>query len=641
MPALNLTVSWELLNIYFTQSAGNIESLDFLWILRDYTSELICYSIIIKNCKNTKMYSTISHTQIEKNKFNSKVHPWYITGFSDAESCFMVEIIKTKTNWSVSVRFQIHLHKIDLPLALSIQKNLGHVINKTMIYLILFFICIIKDFSCINYCELQVAFVPLLVYDNADTQKLSILKDNQKKAGIYRWVNKVNGKTYIGNAVNLSHRLAQYYNIKQLLLNSMTINKALLKYGYSNFNLEILEYCKESDTEEAKNKIRNALIVNNHKANRLEILDTKTNTTTSYNSIRQAAEALQVSKTSLTYHVNNKKINDKLYRNRFIVNIKRSYHSYSATFYSKKTFTSLTPWGCIKDSSISNYNNSNQFGCYLAGLIEGSSSFILTPTNEKSKKGQVNYPSVKFIFHLKDLPLALLIQKELNKYKSEGSLTRKKGVNAYILTVNNKLGLLLLLSLINGYMRTPKIYALWKLIDWYNIKDSNLNLEKKPLNTSNLTSDAWLSGFVEADGHFSVRTTKNDKSTRIECKFELSQRQIDHNGKSNLYFLENIAELLSTVVKPVRVDKPNPEYRVRTTSLKGNLNLESYLNNYPLFGSKYLDFKCWIEVVDLFKSGKMDHKLNIEKVIKIKSNMNDKRTIFVWDHLNNFYNLDK
>ena len=93
-------------------------------------------------------------------------------------------------------------------------------------------------------------------------------------------------------------------------------------------------------------------------------------------------------------------------------------------------------------------------------------------------------------------------------------------------------------------MRTPKIYALWKLIDWYNIKDSNLNLEKKPLNTSNLTSDAWLSGFVEADGHFSIRTTKNDKSTKIECKFELSQRQIDHNGKSNLYFLENIAELL-------------------------------------------------------------------------------------------------
>nr|YP_009568400.1 LAGLIDADG endonuclease [Orbilia oligospora]QBL02039.1 LAGLIDADG endonuclease [Orbilia oligospora] len=278
----------------------------------------------------------------------------------------------------------------------------------------------------------------------------------------------------------------------------------------------------------------------------------------------------------------------------------------------------------------------NKFSSYLAGLIEGDGT-IIVPKSERSPKGVLNYPSIQIVFHLKDLPLALLIQKNLG----HGSLARKKGVNAYILTVNNKLGLLLLLSLINGYMRTPKIYALWKLIDWYNIKDSNLNLEKKPLNTSNLTSDAWLSGFVEADGHFSVRTTKNDKSTRIECKFELSQRQIDHNGKSNLYFLENIAELLSTVVKPVRVDKPNPEYRVRTTNLKGNLNLESYLNNYPLFGSKYLDFKCWIEVVDLFKSGKMDHKLNIEKVIKIKSNMNDKRTIFVWDHLNNFYNLDK
>jgi hypothetical protein len=43
------------------------------------------------------------------------------------------------------------------------------------------------------------------------------------------------------------------------------------------------------------------------------------------------------------------------------------------------------------------------------------------------------------------------------------TLSRKKGVNAYILTINNFEGLLLITSIINGNMRTPKIYALTKI----------------------------------------------------------------------------------------------------------------------------------------------------------------------------------
>jgi group I intron endonuclease len=39
-----------------------------------------------------------------------------------------------------------------------------------------------------------------------------------------------------------------YFDAKYLMRNDyMIICKALLKYGYSNFKLEILEYCKASD----------------------------------------------------------------------------------------------------------------------------------------------------------------------------------------------------------------------------------------------------------------------------------------------------------------------------------------------------------------------------------------------------------
>nr|QTG38655.1 hypothetical protein [Ganoderma sp. TQC-2021a] len=189
-------------------------------------------------------------------------------------------------------------------------------------------------------------------------------------------------------------------------------------------------------------------------------------------------------------------------------------------------------------------------------------------------------------------------------------------------------------------MRTPKIYALYNLIDWLNLKFEEINNPKKYLNNSQLDSNAWLSGFIEADGHFSVRTTTTPKYSRVECKFELSQRQNDHNSRSNLNFLEIIAHFLLSSVKAVRVNRPNPEYRVRTTSLNGNLVLENYLSTFPLFGSKYLDFKDWNKVLDYFKSGQFKHKDNIENVISIKSCMKDNRTVFTWDHLNKFYNLD-
>jgi hypothetical protein len=100
-----------------------------------------------------------------------------------------------------------------------------------------------------------------------------------------------------------------------------------------------------------------------------------------------------------------------------------------------------------------------------------------------------------------------------------------------------------------------------------------------------------LSGFIEANGHFSVRTTESGKYPKIECKFELCQRQIDQNNNDNLFFLEEIAKLFQSTVKPIRVERPNPQYRVRTTNLKGNLAVIDYLTKYPLFGTKFLDFQ--------------------------------------------------
>ena len=284
--------------------------------------------------------------------------------------------------------------------------------------------------------------------------------------------------------------------------------------------------------------------------------------------------------------------------------------------------TLLTPKAKVQERWVS----------YLTGLIEGDGS-IIVPKTERSPKGKLNYPSIQIAFHLKDLPLALLIQKNLGL----GSLIRKKGLNAYTLVINDQKGILNLVHLLNGNMKTPKINSLYKLIDWLNTKNSNppirnlgqwVNLNKLPLNIDYLGNSAWLSGMIESNGHFSVRTTMTGKYPKIECKFELSQRQKDHLGYSNELFLANIAKFLKVSLKNTRENTPHPQYRLRTMSLETNLILVNYLNEYPLFGSKFLDYKNWKEILNLFNPKFRYSKENIDKVLNLKKEMNDNRTIF-------------
>ena len=303
-----------------------------------------------------------------------------------------------------------------------------------------------------------------------------------------------------------------------------------------------------------------------------------------------------------------------------------------------------------KDNPANDKYNNQNFASYLTGLIEGDGS-IIVPKSERSPKGKINYPSIHIAFHLKDLPLALLIQKNLG----HGSLQRKKGVNCYTFVINNQEGIIKIVNLLNGNMRTPKINSLFNLIDWLNNKNHATSPEyglteltqkiiKQPLRIDSLFNDSRLSGIIDSDGHFSVRTSMVEKDSRvgakIECKFEFSQKQKDHLGNNTKLFLNNIARFLKTNVKNIRENTPNPQYRLRTNNLESNFILINYLSEYPLFGSKYLDYNDWKEILCLFKPRFKYSQENIDKILKIKSQMNNRRTCFIWNHLNNFYNLD-
>jgi hypothetical protein len=88
---------------------------------------------------------------------------------------------------------------------------------------------------------------PIIIYINADTDKFNLFADNRGKVGVYRWINKISGNTYVGSSINISVRMYTYFSLRSLAKSNRPIDRALLKYGFSNFSLEILEYCNEDN----------------------------------------------------------------------------------------------------------------------------------------------------------------------------------------------------------------------------------------------------------------------------------------------------------------------------------------------------------------------------------------------------------
>ena len=281
-------------------------------------------------------------------------------------------------------------------------------------------------------------------------------------------------------------------------------------------------------------------------------------------------------------------------------------------------------------------NLNTNFCSYLAGLIEGDGS-INIPKILRNSKNKLNYPSIQIAFHSKDFPLVLLLQKNLHA----GSIYKLKGKRSYILSFNSYADVLLVTTIINGFMRTCKINRLHVLIDYLNKKDLSNCIEKKPLDTSSFLQNSWLAGFIEAEGHFALRVQK-DKYIKIECRFELEQSAVDFYGLSCKDLMTSISTFLEASLKLVPLtSKKNKffSYRLRTLNKSSNSLLIAYLDKYPLFGVKYLDYLDWSAAYRLFLKNEHLDINNFEMIKNIKDNMNDSRHFFVWDHLNNFYKL--
>lgn len=280
---------------------------------------------------------------------------------------------------------------------------------------------------------------------------------------------------------------------------------------------------------------------------------------------------------------------------------------------------------------INNKGKDKNLDSYLAGLWEGD-GHIWIPKESSSKK---HNPRFCITFHLKDKPLA----EKLLKTIGAGFIRIKLKENACVLTVSPLMGLLNVINLLNGNLRTPKIYQLHLLIDWINI-NHNLNIDKLSLCATSLNKDSWLAGFLDADGCFLIRYTKLEVTKkikeRISCSCVIEQRLIDPKSNES-YF--SILNLISKFLNTNLLITNRNYYRINATSVKSITLLKNYLENYSLRGSKYLDSLDWIETCNLiitknhYSCFTQEGKVRIEF---LKKRMNKGRILINWDHLSQY-----
>lgn len=266
---------------------------------------------------------------------------------------------------------------------------------------------------------------------------------------------------------------------------------------------------------------------------------------------------------------------------------------------------------------------------YLAGLIEGDGTIHVPKTlrsTDFKKKGTLNYASIQISVPSKDLPFINYLQKTLGF----GAVNKKRNTNAYVYTISCKQGLIYMALNLNGRRRGPKSSKLALFISFINRKYGSA-IPVKPRDDSPLTSNAWLAGFIEADGSFQIRTSLNTQYPRIAQSFELSQARETRLGGSNLPRRQDIATYFGVVVNPIRGDREHPQFRIRTSTLPSNIAARNYLNIFPLYSSKRLDFEDWNKVLQFFEAGMVWE--NVEKIKAIKLARNSRRTFFDWSHL--------
>ena len=248
-------------------------------------------------------------------------------------------------------------------------------------------------------------------------------------------------------------------------------------------------------------------------------------------------------------------------------------------------------------------------GCFFSGMEEGR-------------------PRLRFTLTQKDAKLLYKVKKCLGF----GYVAKDK--DNFVFRVDDVRGIQRIQSIFNGNLVLPKIQA--QFAGWVNFKpeiqEPTFRLIDTPLYPNALEpkvrarvlpslEDAWISGFIEAEGCFYVKLDPNtDKPGFFTIKtHRLTITQKDTLGEKAI--LDHIKQLFKTKTKTYLVKSPSC-FRIVMENKKSQKVVVKYLQRFCLLGKKRIAAFRWWRLY-LMKQDK-GHLLlvNQEKLQRLCKNLN-------------------
>lgn len=241
--------------------------------------------------------------------------------------------------------------------------------------------------------------------------------------------------------------------------------------------------------------------------------------------------------------------------------------------------------------------NDEQFGHYLAGLIDGDGHFS-------------TQQQLVIVFSSLDVKLAYYIKSQIGF----GNVKKIKNKNAYLYIISNKEGIVKTISLINGKLRTSNKFnqVINNILAHSKYADIAKNIQFK-LNDSNDFYNHWITGFSDADASFQIKIINRANRFKPEIRLNF---QIDQKNKDVLLLVKGIFG------GNIGFRKSQDTYYYGSTSFGSAKKVINYFDTFHLQSNKHNNYLKWRKAYTIIQDRNHLTEMGLYKLNKLKCSMN-------------------
>lgn len=239
--------------------------------------------------------------------------------------------------------------------------------------------------------------------------------------------------------------------------------------------------------------------------------------------------------------------------------------------------------------------NDEMFGHYLAGLIDGDGHFS-------------SQQQLVIVFSSPDVQLAYYVKSVIGF----GNVKQVKDKNAYLFIISSKDGILKVINLVNGKLRTRNKFnqVLTNILVHPRYVKENIEFN---INDSNSLDNHWIAGFSDADASFQIKIINKSNRPKPEIRLNF---QIDQKDKDMLILIKNLFG------GNIGYRESQNTYYYGSTSFGSARNVINYFDKFHLQSSKHNNYLKWRKAYILIQEKHHLTQVGIDKIMNLKNSMN-------------------